>query len=69
MKKIWEILWKSLSKYNLTSSAFSLIVIYRFRKHLVDIFWEKILKIVNIKKYQNDTIYVKCNSAAWAQQI
>ncbi len=69
MQKIWNILWKSLSKYNLTDSAFALTVIYRARKHMVDFFWDNVLKNADAEKFQNSILYVKCNSAVWAQQI
>lgn len=69
MQKIWEILGKSMAKHNLTASAFSLTVIYRMRNHISDIFWEKALSKVDVEKCQDLNIYIKCNSAAWAQQI
>lgn len=69
MQKIRDILWKSLAKYDLTASAFSLTVIYRMRNHLVNMFWYQILKNVNVEKYQNQIVFIKCFSAAWAQEI
>ena len=69
MKKISDILNKTLSKFNLTDSAFSLTVILRTKKHAVDIFWEKILKNIDVQKFQNNTIFIKCINAAWAQEL
>lgn len=69
MKKLSDIIWKALSKYNLTESAFSLAVIWRFHKHLVDLFWNKALIYAEAKKFQNNTIFVECNSSSWSQEI
>ena len=69
MQKIWNILWASLTKYNLTASAFALTVIYRVRKHMVDIYWEMVLKNADAEKMKDSIIYIKCKSAVWAQEI
>lgn len=69
MKKIWEIIGGTLSKYNLAESALSLAIIWRFHKHISDMFWNKILNYVKATKFQNNTIFVESNSSSWSQEI
>ena len=69
MQKLWEILGSALSKYNLWDASFSLMVIWRVKKHLVDFFWEWVLKSVEIQKVKNWILTIKCKNAGWAQEI
>lgn len=69
MKKLSDIIQSALWKYNLTESAFALAVIWRANKHLVDLFWNMALHHIQADKFQNNTIFIKCSSNNWAQEV
>lgn len=69
MQKIWEIVGSCLNKYDVTESAFALVVMGRTRKYLVDIYWDVILKSVVVDKYFRFNVYIKCEDSTLAQDI
>jgi hypothetical protein len=69
MEKIWNILKWAISKYNLWDNFFSLVVIWRTKKHLEDEFWQSFFDFVEIKQVVSWIIYIKCKNSSWAQEI
>lgn len=69
MEKIWNILDSALSKYNLWKASFSLMVSWRCKKHLVDFFWDWVLKNIDIEKVKNWIVHIKAKNPSWAQEV
>ena len=69
MQKLSSLVGSALTKYNLNSNAFALVVLWRMRKHVTDTFWPKYLEHISMDKFERNTVFINCNSSVMAQEI
>jgi len=69
MEKLWDLINFSIDKYWLWDVSQSLIIFWRFKYHLSEIMWERVLKFVECDVLKNWFLYIKWKSPAWANEI